>query len=348
MKKILFCLLTMFFLQGTSYGAFNFVDNNNGTVTDARSGLIWLKNANFYGATDSYTARNYSCSNLASGMAGLTDGSVAGQWRIPGLGELQGLGIDSTGTWTMPGEPFINVSGGWYWSSSNWSGPTAWELGMNMATGSESGHHQYDHLTQALVWPVRNNIDVDSDGIVDTSDNCPSVYNPDQKDTCLDGIGDVCRPDTDMDGIPDGCDNCPTVNNPDQADNDIDDIGNECDYKYWKSQYEECKNPTLVKMSSFEVTPSNKSISLKWKTESEIDNAGFNVWRADGFIKITPAMIPSKGAVTEGAEYDYLDLDVFNRKPYFYLLEDVDNNGLSTFHGPVKAVPRAMYGIGEK
>jgi hypothetical protein len=27
-----------------------------------------------------------------------------------------------------------------------------------------------------------------------------------------------------------------------------------------------------------------------------------------------------------------------------YLIEDMDNGGISTFHGPVKAVPRMIYG----
>jgi hypothetical protein len=36
------------------------------------------------------------------------------------------------------------------------------------------------------------NLDNDNDGIADKSDNCPDVYNPDQKDTDNDGVGDVC------------------------------------------------------------------------------------------------------------------------------------------------------------
>ena len=93
MKKILFCLMAIFFLQGTSYGAFNFVDNNNGTVTDMRTGLIWLKNANPCGTKNWTSAKTY-CSNLASGMAGLTDGSKAGQWRLPTIQELEEIGTD--------------------------------------------------------------------------------------------------------------------------------------------------------------------------------------------------------------------------------------------------------------
>ena len=58
--------------------------------------------------------------------------------------------------------------------------------------------------------------DDDNDGVNDTEDNCPTVYNPDQNDTDGDGVGDVC-------------DNCPITSNPDQADNDGDYIGDACD-----------------------------------------------------------------------------------------------------------------------
>jgi hypothetical protein len=47
-----------------------------------------------------------------------------------------------------------------------------------------------------------------------------------------------------------------------------------------------------------------------------------------------------------GSEYDSVDEWVLNGKRYFYLLEDIDTNGISTFHGPVKAVLRRWYGVG--
>jgi formylglycine-generating enzyme required for sulfatase activity len=71
--------------------------------------------------------------------------------------------------------------------------------------------------------------DIDADGIIDHTDNCPKVSNPDQADSDNDGIGDACEADTDADNIIDDTDNCFTVKNTDQVDSDGDKIGNVCD-----------------------------------------------------------------------------------------------------------------------
>ncbi len=72
-------------------------------------------------------------------------------------------------------------------------------------------------------------IDTDKDGIIDSLDNCPTIFNPDQKDTDNDGMGDACDPDDDNDGVLDVNDNCPLVVNPNQKDNDLDGLGDVCD-----------------------------------------------------------------------------------------------------------------------
>src|SRR5207244_12730698 len=61
-----------------------FTDNGDGTVKDNLTGLIWLKNANCFGFqtwTDALNASN----TLASGACGLTDGSMAADWRLPNV-----------------------------------------------------------------------------------------------------------------------------------------------------------------------------------------------------------------------------------------------------------------------
>ena len=70
-----------------------FTDNGDGTVTDNLTALIWLKNASCYGSNWA-SALNFA-NTLASGSCGLSDGSIAGQWRLPNVNELHSL-VDLT------------------------------------------------------------------------------------------------------------------------------------------------------------------------------------------------------------------------------------------------------------
>jgi len=80
------------------------------------------------------------------------------------------------------------------------------------------------------------NTDTDSDGILDSNDNCPAIANPLQEDSDLDGIGNACdtcpldpKNDIDKDSKCGNVDNCPTIYNPNQTDTDKDGIGDACD-----------------------------------------------------------------------------------------------------------------------
>lgn len=111
------------------------------------------------------------------------------------------------------------------------------------------------------------------------------------------------------------------------------------------------ESPTLITLASFEAVPSSGRVSVTWATESEIDNAGFNLYRCalgGSYVKINNSVIPAKGSPTVGADYEFEDTGLQNRKTYSYKLEDVDANGVSTFHGPVSAAPRLIYGLSGK
>jgi len=99
--------------------------------------------------------------------------------------------------------------------------------------------------------------------------------------------------------------------------------------------------PTVVELASFTAKASFKQVLLEWETLSEIDNAGFEIWRftseGAGFERITAAMIPAEGNPLSGAVYEFADGDVESGRTYWYTLEDMDIYGISTFHGPVSA-----------
>ena len=67
-----------------------FTDNGDGTVTDNKTGMIWLKDANCFGYKD-WLAAMYLAERLKNGQCGLRDGSVVGQWRLPSKDEWKAL-----------------------------------------------------------------------------------------------------------------------------------------------------------------------------------------------------------------------------------------------------------------
>ena len=95
--------------KGVAWPTPRFTDNGNGTVTDNLTGLIWTKNANAFGQRTWAEALS-DANGLASGSAGLTDGSKAGDWRLPNVRELQSLVDYGRSNPALPaGHPFTNV-----------------------------------------------------------------------------------------------------------------------------------------------------------------------------------------------------------------------------------------------
>ncbi|MCP4711726.1 MAG: DUF1566 domain-containing protein [Planctomycetes bacterium] len=154
--------------RGVAWPNPRFSDNSDGTVTDNLTGLIWLKQANYNsteggtGSTAWANALNF-CNNLQSGQCGLTDGSNAGDWRLPNIREMHSL-IDfnyvapalcntiGTGQWTS-GDPFTDVQANYYWSSTTFAASTtnAWYVYLDYGFVDDVGKGNY-----CCVWPVRS------------------------------------------------------------------------------------------------------------------------------------------------------------------------------------------------
>ncbi len=113
----------------------------------------------------------------------------------------------------------------------------------------------------------------------------------------------------------------------------------------WDIGADEFGAPTAVKLISLVAAAGDSSVALEWRTGSELDNVGFHVWRGSSasgpWTRVTPAIIPGAGTSVLGHAYSWLDRGLANGTEYFYRLEDVDTSSVSTFHGPVSAVPGA-------
>ena len=95
---------------------------------------------------------------------------------------------------------------------------------------------------------------------------------------------------------------------------------------------------TAVELSTFAALSGQGCIELDWITGTEIENAGFNLFRAmseEGEqTKLNEGLIPSKVEI-EGATYSFKDNDVTAGETYYYWLESVDLGGGTTRHPPV-------------
>ena len=130
-----------------------FTDNADGTVKDNLTGLIWLKDASCLGRQGWTRALSYA-NTLATGVCGLTDGSVAGDWRLPNIKELQSLIDYGQFNPALPvGHPFSGVPFLYIWSSSIIVNDPRFVWIVNIYGG-----YVYDgrkDITFVNVWPVR-------------------------------------------------------------------------------------------------------------------------------------------------------------------------------------------------
>jgi hypothetical protein len=139
-----------------------YTDNGNGTVTDNRNGLIWLKNANCFDKQNWETAMQ-SAANLANGQCGLSDGSTSGMWRLPTKEEWEAMVDKSysipvlsnaagTGQWTE-GDAFSGVQSTIYWSSTTLANVTTSACFVTL----DVGYVNFVATTfTTYLWPVRD------------------------------------------------------------------------------------------------------------------------------------------------------------------------------------------------
>ena len=92
------------------------------------------------------------------------------------------------------------------------------------------------------------------------------------------------------------------------------------------------ETPLPVTLSHFRAELTEAGVLLKWITESEVDNAGFYIYRSetkDGdFAVVNAKMIRGAGTTGERTEYSWTDTTAKPNTVYYYRIEDVSHAGV--------------------
>ena len=82
------------------------------------------------------------------------------------------------------------------------------------------------------------------------------------------------------------------------------------------------------------------SVKLEWQTISEVNNYGFNVQRRNGNEYVTAGFVAGKGTTLEPQSYSFVDENATGSVEY--RLEQIDNNGLKNYFGPIMLNPNSV------
>jgi len=90
--------------------------------------------------------------------------------------------------------------------------------------------------------------------------------------------------------------------------------------------------PLPVTLSHFRAERTDTGVVLKWATESELDNAGFYIYRSqtrDGEFKVVnPTLVQGAGTTSERQTYTWTDTTAKPNTVYYYRIEDISHAGV--------------------
>ena len=90
-----------------------------------------------------------------------------------------------------------------------------------------------------------------------------------------------------------------------------------------------------VTLSSFtaRVSPTGSGVLLRWRTATETNNLGFNLYRSEkrdgAFEKINTVLIKGAGTDATPHDYQFVDEGIQPGKVYYYYIEDTDFSGVT-------------------
>ena len=100
-------------------------------------------------------------------------------------------------------------------------------------------------------------------------------------------------------------------------------------YDIYFGKYYASDGSLPVELSSFTAVTSNDNVVLKWRSETEVNNVGFAVYRSEtkdgNYTKV--GFIDGAGNSAMPIDYEFIDKKAESGKAYFYYLEDIDISG---------------------
>ncbi len=216
-----------------------FIESGNGTFIDAATSLVWVVNGLCYqidnGGNMTWTQALDLAAGLSEGTCGLTDGSNAGDWRVPNVRELFSLliyPIDGNVPERLhTNAPISSLAsmGGAIWTST----PS-----FDVDEGSDDAAYRLERLGDlvsvgkearqpSLFVRSATNAEMLELNYLTIADQFP-LDAGEWQDTDGDGIGNNADPDDDNDGVEDALDAFP-LDAFETLDTDADGIGNNAD-----------------------------------------------------------------------------------------------------------------------
>jgi len=95
--------------------------------------------------------------------------------------------------------------------------------------------------------------------------------------------------------------------------------------------------PTAVTLASAGASRTAKGVLLRWRTGTEADLLGFQVYRSRGhsWKRLTRSLIVAQGSVA-GASYRFLDKTARRGVAYRYRIKGINRDGTTSWFGPVR------------
>ena len=136
-------------LTGVSWPVNRFINNDDQTLTDTLTGLIWFKDAN---PTNGFKTWQQALDFIKA--LNIRNHIGHNDWRLPNLNELESLvnNQPNLSGW-LKSQNFFNVVADYYWTSTTYASYSTNAWSVSMYSGLVAGRGKVDG---GYVWPVRS------------------------------------------------------------------------------------------------------------------------------------------------------------------------------------------------